>query len=177
MAIKWTGIVSAGHKAKEPYAEYTVKSLSTGGTAVTTFHFYGDEVPRNAFSKNGDCDAIIIHEGCQGIGSEAFAEGYCLTLSLPNTLATISSYAFSKVLGLDSVTFPPSIQTVKPRSFYQCEDLQRVTFQGTPSEIASSAFDACLALKEIRVPWAEGAVAGAPWGATNATIIYNYTGN
>jgi hypothetical protein len=26
------------------------------------------------------------------------------------------------------------------------------------------------------VPWAEGAVANAPWGATNATINYNYTG-
>lgn len=26
------------------------------------------------------------------------------------------------------------------------------------------------------VPWAEGAVTNAPWGATNATINYNYTG-
>jgi len=28
---------------------------------------------------------------------------------------------------------------------------------------------------DIYVPWAEGAIAGAPWGATNATIHYNYT--
>ena len=34
----------------------------------------------------------------------------------------------------------------------------------------------CTNLTTINVPWAEGAVAGAPWGATNATINYNYTG-
>ena len=39
----------------------------------------------------------------------------------------------------------------------------------------SSAFDGCTNLTDIKVPWAEGAVANAPWGATNATITYNYT--
>lgn len=42
--------------------------------------------------------------------------------------------------------------------------------------IATDAFEGCTNLTAINVPWAEGAVANAPWGATNATINYNYTG-
>ena len=43
--------------------------------------------------------------------------------------------------------------------------------------IASTTFTSCANLTTINVPWAEaeGEVANAPWGATNATINYNYT--
>lgn len=45
------------------------------------------------------------------------------------------------------------------------------------TNIGDSAFSGCtsLALTTINVPWADGAVANAPWGATNATITYGYT--
>jgi len=49
-----------------------------------------------------------------------------------------------------------------------------LTFEGTPSFIASNAFSNCTKLRTINVPWAEGKVANAPWGATKATINYNY---
>lgn len=52
-----------------------------------------------------------------------------------------------------------------------------VTFEGKPSgNTAKNIFQGCINLTEIKVPWAEGEVANAPWGATNATITYNYTG-
>jgi len=53
--------------------------------------------------------------------------------------------------------------------------MRTLTFNGTPTSIASNAFGNCTNLRTINVPWAEGAVANAPWGATNATINYNYT--
>ena len=46
----------------------------------------------------------------------------------------------------------------------------------TPEEIAENAFNYCTNLTTLNVPWASGAVAGAPWGATKATINYNYVG-
>ena len=54
--------------------------------------------------------------------------------------------------------------------------LEEITFQSTPTSIANNAFGACTNLKTINVPWANGAVANAPWGATIATINYDYTG-
>lgn len=48
---------------------------------------------------------------------------------------------------------------------------------GNPNiQISSIAFELCSALDTIKVPWAEGEVANAPWGAKDATIIYNYRG-
>jgi hypothetical protein len=47
-------------------------------------------------------------------------------------------------------------------------------FLGTPTgTIGASTFQYCEGITDIYVPWSEGAVANAPWGATNATIHYN----
>lgn len=46
----------------------------------------------------------------------------------------------------------------------------------TPKTISDTAFRTCDNLVSIKVPWSEGSVAGAPWGATNATVTYDYTG-
>ena len=60
-------------------------------------------------------------------------------------------------------------------AFSECTSLTSITFKGTPTLINSATFFDCINLTDIKVPWAEGAVSGAPWGATNATITYNYT--
>lgn len=54
--------------------------------------------------------------------------------------------------------------------------LTSVTIPDSVKSIDSNTFQNCTNLLTINVPWAEGEVAGAPWGATNATINYNYTG-
>lgn len=69
------------------------------------------------------------------------------------------------------------INIINPAAFANCTGLTSVTFEGKPSgNMAKNIFQGCVNLTEIKVPWAEGAVANAPWGATNATITYNYTG-
>ena len=61
-------------------------------------------------------------------------------------------------------------------AFTGCDKLESVTLADTITYIAENAFSGCTNLKTINVPWAENAVANAPWGATNATINYNYGG-
>lgn len=51
-----------------------------------------------------------------------------------------------------------------------------MTDKGTPTNLTSEAFKNCTNITTINVPWSEGAVANAPWGATNATINYDYVG-
>ena len=48
---------------------------------------------------------------------------------------------------------------------------EEIVFDGTPETMVSWGNNV---VKTIKCPWAEGAVDGAPWGCTNATIIYNY---
>ena len=96
--------------------------------------------------------------------------------SLPDGVTSIGSSAFSKCANLALTSLPSGLKNIGYRAFSYCSGLSTLTFKGTPSSISSSAFYSCAYLTTINVPWAEGAVANAPWGATNATINYNYTG-
>lgn len=71
---------------------------------------------------------------------------------------------------------PPSngIGGIATYAFWDCKKLKRVRITGNITYIGGSApFGNCPNLTDIYVTWAEGAISGAPWGATNATIHYN----
>jgi hypothetical protein len=59
-------------------------------------------------------------------------------------------------------------------AFLNCTSLTLATFLGQPKYIDATVFGGCTNLTTINVPWPSGAVANAPWGATNATITYDY---
>ncbi len=56
--------------------------------------------------------------------------------------------------------------------FYQCEKLKKVYFY-KKATLDSTPFHNCSGITDIYVPWSEGEVANAPWGANNATIHYD----
>ena len=101
------------------------------------------------------------------------------TLMNPEALEGVTAIRRSGFRGWPSLaltSLPSSITSINTYSFQGCTGLTTLTLLGTPSgTIASTAFTACVNLLTINVPWASGAKAGAPWGATNATINYNYT--
>jgi hypothetical protein len=106
----------------------------------------------------------------------AFFHNLNLTyLTLPQGLENIGSDAFSYCESLRKVVIPSSVKVIEGLAFDNCDYLSKVTFEGTPNEIHQSAFTYCRNLTTINVPWSEGEVADAPWGAGNATINYNYT--
>ena len=88
----------------------------------------------------------------------------------------IRSYAFYNCANLALTSLPSGITSIGKNAFGECTGLTSITFTGTPTSIESNAFQGCTNLRTINVPWANGAVSGAPWGATNATINYNYRG-
>ena len=107
-------------------------------------------------------------------------------LSLPSSLKYLGDNAFSQA-GFQSfpseIIIPPLVEAIGIGVFGGSAYLTTtITFQGTPQSINSSAFltnntnDSMRDLVTINVPWSEGEVANAPWGAVNATINYNYTG-
>lgn len=130
----------------------------------------------NAFSyiSNGLTNLKELPNGITNIDNAAFANSYNLSLTyLPEKLIRIGLSAFwcTKVA---FSTIPASVETLEYGAFRKCELITNITFKGTPTSINSGAFHDCTNLTTINVPWAEGEVANAPWGATNATINYNY---
>ena len=122
-------------------------------------------------------DYHTLPNGITKIGNYAFYECRNLALtSLPEGITSIGAYAFSNCRNLTLTSLPEGITSIGDRAFYGCSGLTNITFKGTPNSINSGTFRNCTNLTTINVPWAEGEVANAPWGATNATINYEYTG-
>lgn len=109
----------------------------------------------------------------------------CTNLSnivMGENLVTIGGTATSAIAGsinLKSLTIPSSVKTLAWNGLTGATGLETVTFLGKP-ELIGSVFNSTAlptSVKTINVPWAEGEVSGAPWGATSAQINYNYKGD
>ena len=116
--------------------------------------------------------------GVTSISDYAFSNCVPLALtSLPAGVTSIGQLAFYNCNHLAITSLPAGVTSIGHSAFQNCKGIKKVTFEGIPTGMISpSAFTGCTNLTVINVPWAEGAVPNAPWGATNATINYNYTG-
>ena len=99
------------------------------------------------------------------IASAQFAEGMT-TSSNPGLLSSTTT--------LEKVVFPSTWADIKAGTCYGCTNLKEVHILCANPTIDESAFNGCTQNDlVINCAFAEGAVSGAPWGATNATINYN----
>lgn len=132
----------------------------------------------SAFSGCPNLALTSLPSGMTNIGSYAFQSCPKLALtSLPSGITRIGYYAFNGCRNLAITRLPPGITNIGFGVFANCTGLTSITFEGNPKTIHSSAFNGCSNLTTIYVPWSQGQVANAPWGASNATIIYDYTEN
>jgi hypothetical protein len=116
---------------------------------------------------------ISLPNGLTSIGSSAFQACTSLgAISLPDSVTSIGGNAFMGCSKLTLPHLPSDLTSVGTTAFRTCTALESITFHSTPT-VGANAFFGCSKLKNIYVPWAEGEVANAPWGATNATIHYN----
>lgn len=172
LALAWFSPQMSSGGATQPYVEYETDEYGY----ITSTTFYGAAVPPYAFSGSngyGRMTTARISEGCEALRDYAFSASGLSSVFLPTTLKYIDSNAFYNCASLQEITIPAAVEYIGRYAFRNNTRLQTATFQGTPEEIHATAFSGCTALLTINVPWAEGAVAGAPWGATNATINYN----
>ena len=129
-----------------------------------------------AFYNYSNLALTNLPAGVTNIGNYAFQNCSNLALTdLPAGVTNIGFQAFANCFKLAITRIPAGVMSIKIGAFSGCSSLRIITFQGT-TELGYNVFSSCPNLSTINVPWAEGAVTGAPWGATNATINYNYTG-
>lgn len=155
-----------GASAFQSCAQLLLDHLPSALSELETNAFYGcnkiapqslptaiTNIPYGCFTSCNKISWTSLHEGITSIGANAFSS--CTTLaitSLPASLTDIGSGAFNNTR------------------------FTSLTFKSKPTSLANDTFRNNVSLTVINVPWAEGEVANAPWGATKATINYNYTG-
>lgn len=133
-----------------------------------------ESIGKYAFYACADLISVVMHNATKVIGQYAFYGcGRLENVTFPSSLETIEDNAFLQC-GIGRAKLPASLITVEGYAFHRCPNLTEVTFFGTPTTIGENAFALCDNLTSIKVPWVQGAVAGAPWGANNAVVTYNY---
>ena len=136
------------------------------------------EVSSHVFNGCTSLKTVELSNAVTRIAYNTFYNCSNLELSaLPSSLKTINSNAFSGCKKITITELPSSLTTIESSAFNGCTGLTSITFKVKPTNtLATNVFGGCTNLLTINVPWAEGEVANAPWGATNATINYNYVG-
>ena len=134
--------------------------------SVTTIGF-------NTFDSCTGLFAITIPESVTEIMQCAFENCNKLqTVKLNEGLQRVGWGAFRYCSALYNVIIPKSVTSIGQYAFKDCTSLVSASIKNKIS-IPADAFEGCINLKNIKVPWAEGEVPNAPWGATNATVNYN----
>lgn len=167
----------------------TITELPDGLTKIGSTMFSGSKLALSKFPDSLTSIKSYAFQNCTGLTMTSLPDGIqvvdaytfngCSNLaltSLPSELTDINGNAFQNCSKLAFTIFPSKLTYIGNASFKGCDGLKTLTFTSTPTYINSYAFQNSTSIKTINVPWAEGVVSGAPWGATNATINYNYTG-
>lgn len=159
-----------GQSAFQGSKNLTIKDgLPNGITTIWNSAFYNcTKIDISKIPDSVTTLGIYAFYGCSNLS----------TLKLSNALTGIPSNCFaSSSVIVDEI--PASVLEIGTFAFFNCYNLRNITFKGKPNAVAANAFSAGgtgSTVQHIYVPWSEGEVANAPWGATHATIHYDYTG-
>lgn len=141
---------------------------------------FGDtltSIGESAFQNCSELEITELPPGLTELKKYAFEECSKLNISsLPEGL-THTGFASLEKTAIESMTFPKSLVSVDHWTLAYCSNLKTIIFQSKVDEIVNNAFSFCDSLTDIYVPWSEGEVEGAPWGATGATIHYDHVPN
>lgn len=142
-------------------------------------------VPTNAFSRCTLLTDVKLPSSLKILDATCFA--WCLNLKgidLPEGLTDVRTYVFNSC-ALENVILPASIKNILERSFGDIPTLRTVTFKKQLDEngeiivpyIHENAFKNSGSSDHIltfRVPWSADKTPGAPWGAVNYEVIFDY---
>lgn len=169
--------------------------IPSGITTIRNYAFTGfdtlfsvkipESVTSIGLSAFRDCSVLqtlTLPNGLESISASAFTGCKCLlSFIIPDSVTTIASSGFgdgvfAQCTALRTITIGRNVTTLSGPTFLGCKSLRTAIFRGK-TDITSSTgaypFYQLTGVTDIYVPWAEGEVPNAPWGAANATIHYN----
>ena len=171
--------VPAGNETWTSGSRYDSSAKTYGGYAMTTYAvtsgWCGDNLQWSYYNKTltisgtgdmydydslatpwssgvGSINSVVIRSGVTSIGSNAFNQEVITSVSIPDTVTRIGSYAFYYCQNLTSVTLPDSVTEIGAKAFSQCEALTSINIPAGVTQIPSYAFSDCRALTSITIP-------------------------
>ena len=130
------------------------------------------KIGSDAFKGCTSLSKLDIPSGVTTIGDDAF--NGCTSLSeleLPSGVTSIGNNAFNRT-AFTKFVVPESVTSIGMGTFAYCSNLQEIEIPSGVTSINSLAFAGCTNLTKITINKPENSISGAPWGATNATVIW-----
>lgn len=97
------------------------------------------------YDSRDNCNAIIE------TATNSLLTG-CKTTIIPNSVTSISPFAFEGCSGLTSIEIPNSVTSIKNAAFSRCTGLTSITIPNSVTSIEKHAFNACSSLTSITLP-------------------------
>ena len=126
-----------------------------GSTNIESFKYDGviKYIGDNGFRGCKNLKSIELKDGLQYIGNSAFDSSGLTQLTLPNSLTSIKSGAFSGCSGLTQLTLSNNLTTIEDGTFYNCSGLTgELTLPDSITSIGNSAFSGCSGLTQLTLP-------------------------
>lgn len=129
----------------------------TGNLIIPEYVTYNNKTYRvtgldNNYAFSG-CDgltSVTIPNSVTSISADAFKDCSGLTsVTIPNSVTSIGTYAFSGCSGLTSVTIPNSVTGIGKYAFQNCNSLTSVTISNSVTAIGDGAFSNCSSLSVV----------------------------
>ncbi len=159
-----SGITSIGNGAFNGCTGLTSIEIPSSVTSIASYAFQGCtgltsiEIPSSVTSI-----ASSAFKGCTGLTS----------IKIPSSVTSIGIDVFAGCTGLTSIEIPSGITSIGSGAFAGCAGLTSIEIPSSVMSIGNGTFANCTNLTSIVVHKAEGSITGAPWGATNATVIWD----
>ncbi len=139
----------------------SVKVVSTNYTfsdctAVTTVHMTKGTGtmaagPLPYISGTGSV-SVILDDGVRNISDNAFGSPYIAEITIPSSVTSIGSKAFSDCSGLTEITIPSGVTEIGSSAFCNCSGLTEITIPSSVTSIGWGAFSGCTGLASVAIP-------------------------
>ena len=130
------------------------------------------ELENSKYDSRNNCNAIIES------ASNSLIAG-CKTTIIPNSVASIGSYAFNGCSSLTSITIPNSVTSIGREAFNGCSSLTSITIPNSVTSIGYSAFSRCSGLTSVTIPNSVTSIENSAFsvcsGLTSVTIPNSVT--
>ena len=134
----------------EMYASEAAKVTSIG----TAFESLGNGGSDSGYSGSNisftfSFDEFKYFTGVDSIVNNAFERSNIVSITIPVSVTSIESSAFSDCSSLTSITIPNSVTSISQGMFYACSSLTSITIPNSVTSIGTGAFRGCSSLNEI----------------------------
>ena len=159
-------------------------AFSNCNSALYTEYEYGKYVCTNdnpylilVALTNDNFSTYKIHEDTKFIDTNVFHSCQRLTsITIPDGVTSIGSYAFAWCSSLTSVTIPDSVTRIGDNAFYSCSSLTSVTIGNGVTSIGNDTFEYCSSLTSVTIGNSVTSIVSYAFAWCSSLTSINYDG-